>query len=69
MSIDKVMEVIKQVPDTQLLVESDFHCAGNKMDELLADIVLKICGIKGWSKEKGAKQLRANWERFVFGPE
>ncbi len=63
----KAVDVIKAVPNSQILIESDFHCAGERMDELLEDIVNRICRIKGWSLEKGAEQLRNNWERFVFG--
>jgi Tat protein secretion system quality control protein TatD with DNase activity len=63
----KAIEVIKTVPESRILVESDFHCAGQRMDDLLADIVQRVCEIKGWSQRKGAEQLRRNWERFVFG--
>lgn len=66
-SSTKAVDVIKAVPGSQILIESDFHCAGERMDELLEDIVGKVCSIKGWSLEEGAAQLRANWERFVFG--
>ena len=66
-SSSKAVDVIKAVPDTQILIESDFHCAGREMDELLEDVMKRICSIKEWSLEKGAKQLRKNWERFVFG--
>lgn len=63
----KAEAVIKAVPEDRILVESDFHCAGEKMDELLRDIVVKVCQIKGWELLDGARQLRRNWERFVFG--
>jgi Tat protein secretion system quality control protein TatD with DNase activity len=63
----KAIEVIKTVPESRILVESDFHCAGQRMDDLLADTVQRVCEIKGWSQRKGAEQLRRNWERFVFG--
>jgi Tat protein secretion system quality control protein TatD with DNase activity len=63
----KAIEVIKAVPESRILIESDFHCAGQRMDDLLADIVQRVCDIKGWSQRKGAEQLRRNWERFVFG--
>ena len=63
----KAVDVIKAVPDSQILIESDFHCAGERMDELLEDIVKRICSIKGWSTKEGAEKLRQNWERFVFG--
>lgn len=63
----KAAAVIQAVPSDRILVESDLHCAGEKMDELLKDIVFKICEIKGWSIVEGTKQLKQNWEKFVFG--
>lgn len=66
---DKAVEVIKAIPDDKILIESDLHCAGRKMDDLLEDILKRVCEIKGWQLEEGAKQLRKNWERFIFGPE
>jgi Tat protein secretion system quality control protein TatD with DNase activity len=66
-SAAKVVEVIKAVPADRILVESDLHCAGPKMDSLLQDVVLRVCEIKGWELRDGAQQLRRNWETFVFG--
>ncbi|KAL2415583.1 Cut9-interacting protein scn1 [Exophiala dermatitidis] len=66
-SAEKVTNVIKAVPDDRILVESDFHSAGKKMDEVLMEIILKICEIKEWSLEEGAKRFKENWVKFVFG--
>lgn len=63
----KAESVIKAVPADRLLVESDLHCAGERMDSLLKEIVIKVCEIRGWGLEEGARQLRANWEMFIFG--
>ena len=63
----KAIDVIKAVPGSRILIESDFHCAGQQMDDLLACIVGRVCEIKGWSEQDGAEQLRKNWESFVFG--
>lgn len=66
-SLAKVTEVIKAVPADRILIESDLHCAGERMDGLLRKIVIRVCEIKGWSLKDGALQLRSNWEKFIFG--
>ncbi len=63
----KAVGAIQAVPDDKILAESDLHAAGEKMDDLLEDVVRRICQIKGWTLEKGVKQLRANWMHYVFG--
>lgn len=65
----KMEAVIKAVPDDRILVESDFHCAGHKMDELLKDIVAKVCEVKEWPLLDGTQRLKENFERFVFAVE
>lgn len=66
-SSEKAINVIKAVPDDRILIESDLHRAGEKMDNLLRDIVLKVCEIKGWSLEEGTKRMKENWFKFIFG--
>ncbi len=66
-STAKVVSVIKAVPNDRILIESDFHCAGERMDQFLEEIVLKVCEIKEWTVEEGAQRLKENWIKFVFG--
>lgn len=64
---DKAIDVIKSVPDDRILAESDLHAAGDQMDELMEQIVRKICEIKGWSLMGGVTQLAANWQHYITG--
>ena len=66
-SSTKTLDVIKAVPEDKILAESDLHAAGEKMDELMEDIVRTICHIKGWSLVYGVAQLASNWRNFIFG--
>ncbi|KAF2747880.1 Metallo-dependent hydrolase [Sporormia fimetaria CBS 119925] len=64
---EEFLELVKKTPDHMLLIESDLHTAGERMDERLEDIATRICEIKGWGVEEGVRRLAGNWERFVFG--
>lgn len=63
----KAIDVIKAVPDDRILVESDFHCAGERMEGLLEHVVKVVCQTKDWPLEKGFRQLASNWVHFVAG--
>ncbi|KAF2160879.1 hypothetical protein M409DRAFT_28759 [Zasmidium cellare ATCC 36951] len=63
----KVETAVKAVPNDRIVVESDLHTAGNRMDSYLEEAVHKICHVKGWKLEDGVKQLGSNWKHFVFG--
>ena len=63
----RAVEVIKAVPADRILVESDLHCPGERMDELLETVVCRICTTKEWTLENGVSQLGKNWRRFALG--
>lgn len=63
----KTEETIRAVPGDKILVESDLHTAGDRMDQNLEDIIRIVCRLKEWSLEEGVRQLGQNWKRFVFG--
>lgn len=65
----KAVEAIKVVPDDRILVESDLHCAGERMDGLLEEIARSICKKKGWQLEEGVARLANNWKQFALGEE
>ncbi|EME85621.1 uncharacterized protein MYCFIDRAFT_72351 [Pseudocercospora fijiensis CIRAD86] len=63
----KVEAAVQAVPDDRVLVESDLHTAGERMDQYLQEAVEKICHIKGWELKDGVIRLGQNWRRFAFG--
>jgi Tat protein secretion system quality control protein TatD with DNase activity len=65
----KVEAAVKAVPNHQILIESDLDSAGQRMDDYLREVVLKICRLKGWPINAGVQQLRKNWRRFILGDE
>ncbi|KAL4887925.1 Metallo-dependent hydrolase [Aspergillus ambiguus] len=66
-SSQRVIEVIKALPDDRILIESDLHTAGQQMDDLLEEIARQVCELRGWSLDDGVRRLAENWNRFVFG--
>lgn len=63
----KVEAAVKAVPEDRILIESDLHTAGDRMDFYLEQIVHKICAVRGWELDDGVRRLRGNWRRFAFG--
>lgn len=63
----KLEDAVRVVPDNRVLVESDLHTAGDRMDDELEDMYRVICEIKGWSLEEGVGRIASNYREFVFG--
>jgi Tat protein secretion system quality control protein TatD with DNase activity len=63
----KFPEVVKACPDDRILVESDLHVAGDRMDGLLEDMYRRVCEIKGWELRQGVERIGRNYEEYVFG--
>lgn len=63
----KVEAAVKAVPDDMILVESDLHTAGDRMDGYLEEGIRKICDVKGWELSDGVRRLGNNWKRFALG--
>lgn len=66
-SSQKVIAVVKALPEDRVLIESDLHTAGQQMDDLLEEVARQICELRGWSLQEGVQRLADNWKRFVFG--
>lgn len=60
-------DVIRACPDNRILLESDLHCAGPEMDDLLEQIYRRVCEVKGWDLREGVRQIKRNYEEFIFG--
>ncbi|KAK6853556.1 hypothetical protein PG995_010368 [Apiospora arundinis] len=65
----KTADAIRAAPDDRILVESDLHTAGDRMDQALEDACRLVCSIKGWPLREGVERLARNWRHFVFGDE
>lgn len=62
-------QVVREVPDGMVLVESDLHTAGEEMDKRMEDVVRRVCKVRGWEADEGRQRLGANWRVFAFGQE
>ncbi|KAK8080736.1 Cut9-interacting protein scn1 [Apiospora hydei] len=65
----KTVDAIRATPDDRILIESDLHTAGDRMDQALEDVCRLVCDIKGWPLREGVGRLARNWRHFVFGDE
>ncbi|KAF5252619.1 hypothetical protein FANTH_2514 [Fusarium anthophilum] len=62
----KAEDAIRLVPDNRILVESDLHTAGERMDSELEEMYRVICEIKRWGLEEGVGKIAENYREFVF---
>lgn len=65
----KAVDAMKAIPGDRILIESDLHCAGERMDGLLEEIARSVCTIKGWGLDEGVAKLADNWRHFALGQE
>ncbi|QKD59965.1 uncharacterized protein FOBCDRAFT_53611 [Fusarium oxysporum Fo47] len=63
----KAEDAINIVPDNRVLVESDLHTAGQRMDNELEEMYRVICEVKGWGLDEGIGKIADNYREFVFG--
>lgn len=63
----KFPDVVEACADDRILVESDLHEAGERMDAMLEDMYRRVCEIKGWGLREGVERIARNYEEFVFG--
>lgn len=63
----KFPDVVRACPDNRILVESDLHEAGERMDAMLEDMYRRVCKIKGWGLKEGVERIARNYEEYVFG--
>ena len=63
----KTSGVIRAIPASKLLIETDLGRAGPEMDEKLTSIFHRVCRIRGWNAMEGSSILARNWHSFVFG--
>ncbi|EXK89483.1 hypothetical protein FOQG_07581 [Fusarium oxysporum f. sp. raphani 54005] len=63
----KTEDAINIVPDNRVLVESDLHTAGERMDNELEEMYRVICEVKGWGLDEGIGKIADNYREFVFG--
>ncbi|PNP73741.1 hypothetical protein FNYG_12931 [Fusarium nygamai] len=63
----KAEDAIRIVPDNRILVESDLHTAGERMDSELEEMYRVVCEVKGWGLGEGVGKIAENYREFIFG--
>lgn len=65
----KTRDALKVIPANRVLVESDLHAAGDRMDAEIQEMYRFVCEVKGWGLEDGVRRIAENYKDFVFGLE
>jgi Tat protein secretion system quality control protein TatD with DNase activity len=63
----KLVDLIRAVPDDRILIESDWHCEGDIRRSQLHDIARVVIHTKEWSIEQGIEILEQNFQKFIGG--
>ncbi|CAM1501350.1 Fc.00g105120.m01.CDS01 [Cosmosporella sp. VM-42] len=63
----KMQEAVRMVPENRILVETDLHTVGDRMDAELEEVCRAVCEFKGWGLEEGVRKMAANYREFVCG--
>ena len=63
----KLVDLIRAVPDDRILIESDWHCEGDIRRNQLNDIARVVIHTKEWSIEQGIEILEQNFQKFIGG--
>lgn len=62
---EKWSSVIQSIPDDRILMESDLHTGGERMEKALQDVLQCIAQAKTWSLEDAHDKLCQNWHRWL----
>lgn len=66
-SRSKMESAVKAVPRHQLLVETDLHTAGERMDLELEETYRAISEFRGWELDDCVRTIADNFRSFIFG--
>lgn len=62
---EKWASVIQSIPDDRILMESDLHVAGERMERALQDVLQCIAQAKAWSLKDAHEHLCQNWDKWL----
>ncbi|CAN6644286.1 uncharacterized deoxyribonuclease YMR262W [Trichomonascus vanleenenianus] len=62
---EKSDKIFSTVPADRVLTESDYHAAGDEMDQYIEQSLHRICASYGWDTPSGARIMLDNFRRFI----